>query len=228
MSGNCSPRSAALPSAQAAAFNLESTLEIGKMRKPLQASLMTVAALLLVGADRAWAQEEGGELGWFDTAELTIVWTGGNAEASTLGFRNTLTRVWEKAAFRLDAGGIRTESTIKTRFALGSADDFEIFEEAVSTLTAESYYLRGRYDRDLNDRFFAFGGVGWERNTFAGIDHRYSAVVGVGNIWSDNETIRFRTDYGLSYTRQKDVVESPGLAEGFLGVRVSGDYWRKS
>ena len=49
--------------------------------------------------------------------------------------------------------------------------------------TAENYYLRGRYDRNITERFFWYGGVGWDRNEFAGIKNRMTVFGGVGNLW---------------------------------------------
>ncbi len=186
-----------------------------------------LAALALVALARPGQAQEERELGWFDKAELTFVLTAGNAEASTLGLKNTLERIWERSRLRFEGGAIRTESSIKTRTATGPAvDDFQIVEDERSDVTAESYFLRGRYDRDITPRFFLFGGAGWDRNTFAGIDNRYSVVAGAGNNWIDTDRARFRTDYGLTYTIQDDVVEDPSAADKFAGWRVSYDYRR--
>lgn len=178
---------------------------------------------------RASAQdEEEKKLGWFDTAELSFVATNGNAKASTLGFRNTLLRVWPEAQFNIEAGGLRAESTFTTLSAVGtSIADFELVEESENRLTAENYFLRGKYDRQINERFFWYASAGWDRNQFAGIQNRYFGAGGVGNVWFDNDTARFRTDYGLSVTRQEDVVGSPDATDTFLGARLSSDYWRQ-
>ena len=71
----------------------------------------------------------------------------------------------------------------------------------------------------------------WQRNRFAGIDNRYVGAAGVGNIWWDREDLKFRSDYGLSYTQQTDVVEVPGRDPSFFGIRGSWDYlnrWGKN
>lgn len=69
-------------------------------------------------------------------------------------------------------------------------------------------------------------GASWNRNTFAGIENRYVLVAGVGNTWVDSEVSKFRTDYGLTYTRQEDVVENPNVKDSFAGLRLSYDYVR--
>ncbi len=184
---------------------------------------LVAVALAVVAPAPGWAQDER-KTGWFDTAELSFVLTAGNSQTTTLGAKNTLERVWERATFKLEAGGIRTESTVTTRTASGSPTDFVISEEGESQVTAENYFARGRYDRNLSDRVFLFGGLGWERNTFAGFDNRYAVIGGVGNSWFDRDDTRFRTDYGVTYTVQDNIVGARGE---FAGARVSYDYWRK-
>jgi putative salt-induced outer membrane protein YdiY len=199
--------------------------------KPSRHSLMvlkTLPVLALVLAVPAWAQdEEEKKLGWTDAAELTFVATAGNAEAVTLGFRNTLIRTWEAATLTIDAGGLRAETTTLDRLAVGEEDSFEVREESDKALTAENYYLRGRYDRVLSDRLFWYAGIGWERNEFSGFRNRYHGVGGVGHLWFDNDRGHFRTDYGLTYTQQDDVVEDPTVSDSFLGLRLGADYLRQ-
>ena len=190
--------------------------------------LLALAAMTILGVTSlgtAWAQDEEEELGWSETAELTVVFTGGNAEASTLGLRNELTRKWEGSTLLATAGALRAESSTFTRTAVGtSPTSFEVTKDSVTALTAESYYARGQYDRALSARTFWYAGTGWERNTFAGIDNRYSWGGGVGNTWVDSDRSTFRTSYGLSYTLQDDVTEVPGTDDTFAGLRLSYDY----
>ena len=188
-------------------------------------------ALALLGLSAAGAsfpvagQEK--ELGLFDKAELTFVVTGGNSSQSTFGLKNSLDRIWENGALRFSAGGIRTESTVLTRTATGTADDFTVNEASTSTVTAESYFARGRYDRNVSEQVFLYGGSGWERNTFAGLQNRYSFVTGVGRTWTDQETLKFRTALGATYTIQDDVVDDPATADSFAGARFTYDLFKK-
>lgn len=169
---------------------------------------------------------EAKKLGWKDTAELGYVMTSGNSDSSTLGLKNTLVYDWESARFEMKLGAVRVESTPVPFFAVGTATDFTR-EENDSELTAESYFLNGRYDHNITDRFFWFAGAGWDRNTFAGIQNRYAAFGGVGNIWFDTETIKWRTDYALTATKQEDVIEQPDLDDTFLGLRLSSTFLYK-
>ncbi len=161
---------------------------------------------------------------WRDVADFSYVATAGNSEVSTLGFKNTLARAWGRSSFEVKAGAVRGESTTRTRAVVpGPA----IQESSTTELTAENYFVNGRYDRKITDRSFWYAGAGWDRNRPAGIQNRDSGAGGVGNIWIDEDRVKFRTDYALSYTSQEDVVKVPGADESFLGMRVSGKYLHK-
>lgn len=172
-------------------------------------------------------QEDEKELGWLYTAEVSLLLTAGNAEASTFGLGAGLRRVWDSSEFRFNAGGLRSEASKTTRTAVGSTTDFQLNEESDSELTAQNYYARGRYDYAFSERFFAYAGTGWERNTFAGFDNRTSFAGGLGNIWVEKERTRFRTDYGVTYTIQDDVVDTGSGSDTFAGARFSWDFWRQ-
>lgn len=191
-------------------------------------SITRAAFALLVASGSAMAQENPPPPPpdrWQDTAELSYVVTAGNSESNTLGFKDKLWRNWDKSAFVLNAGAVRSESTTTTSiFAVGTPHNFDVTEDRTTALAAESYYLNGRYDRKITDHFFWFGSVGWDRNRFAGIDNRYTGVGGVGNIWADSDRLKFRTDYAVTYTKQVDVVDNPNFDGTFLGARVSWNY----
>lgn len=181
-----------------------------------------LGAALALAASPLTAQDDERELGWFRTAELSFVLTSGNAESSTLGLSGEIRRVWERSEFRFDAGGVRTSSSRSTRSAVGSVADFDLVEDSDSEVTAERYFARGRYDRIVSERVFAFGGAGWERNTFAGFDSRISLVAGVGNTWVERDDAHFKTDLGLTFTVQDDVTGSD--TQSFAGLRAGWDY----
>ena len=188
------------------------------MKIPLRSpaiALLTAGILAAPGS----AQDEK-ELGWFNTAELTFVTTGGNAAQSTFGLKSALDRIWETSALRFQVGGIRTSSTMTVRTATGSASAFTVDETSTSDVTAENYFARGRYERTVSEAMFLYGGAGWDRNTFAGIDNRYGFVGGVGRSWSETETFKLRTDVGVTYTIQDDVVDDPSGSDSFAGLRA--------
>lgn len=187
--------------------------------------LLSMFLLSLLGPAGVGAQEE--STGWKNTTELTLVMTGGNATARTLGFKSTLDYLWPRAAFQLSGGGVRTESGTVTRTATGTPSNFSVSETTDTETTAENYFLKGRFDRNLTDDAFLFAGAGWDRNTFAGVDNRYGFVTGAGRTWFADDSRKLKTDLGLTYTIQDDVVENPDIDDSFLGLRGSYDYFRQ-
>ncbi|MFC1660719.1 YdiY family protein [Gemmatimonadota bacterium] len=191
-----------------------------------------IPGLALSGALLFAAAEPGGgqdvkPLGWKDAAELTFVLTAGNASSSTLGFKNTADHFWPNASFQLSFGGVRTESGLTTRTATGSPSSFAVREDTETQTTAENFFVKSRIDRNISDEAFLFGGAGWDRNTFAGIQNRFGFVGGAGRAWLNEDARRFKTDLGLTYTIQDDVVKNPDVEDAFLGLRGSYDFFHE-
>lgn len=200
------------------------TAMIRQTLKPVTS--VVLFALLLVAPGGVQGQDSPPP-GWSNTAELSYVLTAGNASSSSLGLRNTTLYRWPEASLLFGLGGIRTESETTTRTATGTVDDFTITEETETTLTAENYFARSRYDRTVSDALFVFGGAGWERNTFAGVQNRTVLSAGGGQAWFDREDFRLKTDLGLTYTFQDDLVEDPETPDSFGGLRASVDFFRQ-
>jgi putative salt-induced outer membrane protein YdiY len=163
---------------------------------------------------------------WENATELSFVSTGGNASSTTSGVKASLTGTGDPHTFKLELGGIRASSEVKTRRAVGTPGSFTVTETTDSESTAGSYFARARYDRAI-DGAFAFGGAGWDRNTFAGVENRYQVVTGVGRTWLDGESGRFKTDVGGTYTIQRDVQPRPGADDEFFGFRGSVEARRR-
>lgn len=194
------------------------------MKEGKRHGLVLVAlALAAVTASPAGAQET---MTWENSTELSFVATGGNATASTLGLKGTLAGTKGDNTIKFELGGIRTSVGLTTRTATGTASSYTIDETTVTETTAESYYARSRYDRKLGASSFAFGGAGWDRNTFAGVQNRFAFVTGLGRSFVDGDAGHFKADVGATYTIQKDVDPTPGAAEGFGGVRLGVDALR--
>lgn len=197
----------------------------GSLRKLAIAALTVTFVLVASGARAQDAAEK--ELGWKFNASLGWVWVGGNSESNSFAFGAEAKRKWEKSELLFLAGGTQTESTVKTRTAVGTEDDFVISEDSRTERTAELYFARGRYDYNVSKYFFLFGGVDWLRNKYAGIDSRELMALGAGNTWADKPEVRFKTDYGVTYTFESDVVENPFVKTDFPGVRFGYDLWWK-
>ena len=198
-----------------------SELKTPGRRAALILSLTFAAAPLAVPA----AAQSEKKLGWAGEAGLSFVATAGNSEGQTLGFSGKGTYTGPRDAWTVEAAGLRTETTRTTFVGTLRPDGvLDLREVDDSSVTAENYALRGRYDRDITAGYFWFVGAGWERNTFAGFDERYQGVGGVGRKWVDRDDAKFRTDLGLTYTSQKNVI---GTTDEFAGVRFSWDFSRK-
>ena len=168
-------------------------------------------AAMLAYASQVSAQESG--FTWENATELSFVATGGNASSSTLGLKAALTGSDDGNAFKLEIGGVRGETGFRELTATGTPASFTVAEATRSELTAESYFARARADRSFGVAY-GFGGAGWDRNTFAGVQNRYAFVTGVGRDWATTEDTRFKTDLGLTYTIQKDVDPAPERRRG--------------
>jgi len=176
----------------------------------------------VVGAGPATAQEP---ITWENSTELAFVSTGGNASASTLGLKATLSGTKGANKLKFEVGGIRSSIGVTTRTATGTPGDFTVTKTTVSQVTAENYFARSRYDRKLEGAFL-FAGADWDRNTFAGIQNRYALVAGIGRTLIDGETGHLKADVGGTYTVQKDVHPTPGASNGFGGIRANVDALR--
>ncbi len=169
--------------------------------------------IALMAQDTGWT--------WADAAELSFVWTAGNASTNTLGLKNTLSAEGGKSKLSFEVGGIRTQSAIETRIANGTTANFTVTETSVSQVMAESYFAKGRYDIAINESAYWFAGSDWSRNTFSGIDSRFTLVSGLGRQWSDTDDFKFQTDLGGTYTVQDNVAVGP--TDSFGGVRFTYD-----
>jgi len=157
---------------------------------------------------------------WDNATEFSYVQTAGNASSNTLGLKSALTGTGGPNSFKVEVGGIRSSSTQTDRSATGTTTSFVITETTRTEQSAENYFAKGRYDRDVGVAF-AFGGAGWERNTFAGFNHRVSIVAGVGKTWVEGGPGLFKTDIGATYTVQKDIEDDPTRNDGFGGLRAT-------
>lgn len=187
-----------------------------------------IASMLMILSVNVYSQDEDEKkLGWFFEANFATLWTGGNSESVTFGLGAMLKRVWANSELRIDAGGTQTKSTLTTRTAVGTANNFEVKEKTKTEKTAELFFARGRYDHNFSDFFYALVGIDWLRNRFAGIESRFLIGAGVGNVWVDKDDISFKTDYSFTYTFQSDVVENPFVKNNFPGIRFSYNFWYK-
>ena len=171
--------------------------------------------------------KEEAEIRWSYNAELSLLVTSGNSTVRTFGLGGGARREWGGGELSLSAGGLRTESGTTRRIAVGTPDHFTVTSDADPEPTAENYFARGEFERSFSDHVHLTTGAGWERNTFAGYESKLSLVGGIGNIWIDNEGTRLKSDYGVTFTMQDDVVDDPDRSSSFAGIRVSTNFRRQ-
>ena len=179
----------------------------------------TLSFCLLVATGVPVAAQDS-SFSWENSTEFSYVATAGNASSNTLGLKSILTGSGGSGTFKLEVGGIRASSNFTTRTAVGISDSFVINEETRTEQSAANYFARSRYAQSLGG-LFAFGGAGWERNTFSGVNNRFSLVAGAGRTWVEGGTGLFKTDLGATYTIQKDVEPDPSDSDGFFGLRAT-------
>lgn len=187
------------------------------IRLPSRGSRAAFVTLTLAAAPLA-AQTPGFD--WENATEFSYVQTAGNSTSNTVGLKSSLVGEADTSAFKVEVGGIRASSSFTDRRAVGSPSAYTLSEVIRTERSAANYFARARYDRDVGVAF-AFGGAGWERNSFAGFRHRVSLVGGLGKTWVEGDGGRFKTDLGATYTIQKDIEDDPTRNDGFGGVRAT-------
>jgi len=179
-------------------------------------------AVLLSSPVALSAEEEGEKLGWHHDGELGVAWVSGNSNTASINLGYKLRRFWEKALFTFKLGGVRN-STDDDRFAVGTVDDF-VVQRPKLELDSEILYFNTDYNRKITERFFWNAGLGWDRNTSAGIESRSNIFGGVGNMWVSKEEMSWKTDYGVSYVDQQDEIEDPTTDDAYPAMRLASDF----
>ncbi|MEM6793775.1 MAG: DUF481 domain-containing protein [Acidobacteriota bacterium] len=180
----------------------------------------------LLGAASAVAQDEEAEAdtpAWSGQAELSLVATGGNSEATTFGFAGSLERALGRGTFKIAVDALRAETGTTERRAVGTPDDFRRIDTDDSETTAENYRLKTRYEGEISERRSWFGELSWQRDEFAGFDSRLSAAGGITFLIADTETRRLSLEVGATWTREEDLA---GGEEDFPGARFAADAFR--
>ena len=189
-------------------------------------AVLPAALLAMLITSPAVAQDDEKELGWFYTAELGFTLAGGNASTNSLSLGGGIRHEWENASWFIEGAALRAEQTTRVRTAVGiDPTSFNVVEQSNTALTAETYLAGTRYDRNIGGNWFGYAAGAWLRNTFAGIDSRWTFGVGVGNAWVDTDRMRFKTNYGLTYTNQTDVVPDPSVSDSYIGLGAAADFW---
>lgn len=183
--------------------------------------------VFLIAGSWGLAWEDTPKKPWSNAAELSAVRTGGNAESSTIGFKNDYEYRFDQSLLSWKTGAIRVENTRTTRFAEGTPDSFRVIEDKRTETSDEKYHMDLKFEHEIRERFFWFTGFHWERNEFAGIRNRYESAAGVGNVWLDKERTKLKSDYGLQYTVEENGFEPADFDGSYASVKLTYSLMRK-
>lgn len=214
----------------------------------LDAARCAVCAIFLVALPTiAPAQEQGPDKNkWDNDTELSLVATQGNAETISFGFKNVYQKWWgaqDNSRFQLKLEGTLSQEA-DDRFVVATLDPSQPIDpddpcsstgttcttvEPALKDSIERYLVEGRFDRKFSRRTLWHAGASWDRNLTdrSGVENRYIGFAGVGNIWWDNDDLRFRTNYGVSYTDREETTPDPLKEDRFGGLRFDWSYRNK-
>ena len=181
-----------------------------------------VVALVTAGAGTAAAQPR--PVGWTTTANLSGVFTGGNSQASSFGFKARTERNWLRTQFFLDGGGIRQAAVDEVFYAVGTPTDFTVTNLSTTSTKAENYYAATGFERRVTERFFWNLGGGFKRDLFSGVEELWSGSAGVGYFWTNRTSQDLKLGLAATYNSQKETVPDPATKDNFAGARFTADY----
>jgi putative salt-induced outer membrane protein len=146
---------------------------------------------------------------WRGTLSLNLNFSSGNTDSSNAGLGADAVRATNLDKISLAATAQRGESTT----------------DGVTTKTADLAKLGGRYDRNLSEQVFGFGGLDLEHDKLQQLDLRTSLNAGLGyHVLSDKETT-FDVFGGLGGTHEDYEASSRDFAEIILGEESTHKLW---
>jgi hypothetical protein len=169
---------------------------------------------------------------------LSLVWTEGNSDVHSLGFKDTLARKTAGGLARFRVDTLRSDT---------SDDPYLLVEPGITFVPGETipdpptrevrpgtdpdvarYFFEGRYEGKITWQGMTWNtGASWDRNEDAGILSRTIVFAGLGRLVRDREDRKFRVTYGLSWTERIEEVEDPEKERRFPGARFTSDFMDK-
>jgi putative salt-induced outer membrane protein YdiY len=180
----------------------------------------TLAAVLLSGLPTipATAQEPD-DRPWSNAADFSVVLTGGNSEATSLSLTDRFSYRWPRSQVTLTVSALRSRTVERGDPEL--VDGEVIVPER--SATAEAYSANGKYRYSLTTALLTYGAGSWERDRRAGIDDRFSGVIGIGYRILETERQSFVAEVGVDYTDENRV---DGTGMSYAGVQATLGYER--
>lgn len=182
----------------------------------------TALALLILtlGSTTGNAQEGDEEdRPWSNTADLSVVLTDGNSETTSISISDKFIYSRDRSEVTLTGSALRSRTRERGTPEL---DDGEVRVPEVEA-TAEAYSLGGKYRYRLTAGLLTHASGAWERDRRAGIDDRFSGVVGLGYRFLDTERHSLVTEVGVDFTDENRV---GGAGDSYAGVQSTVGYER--
>lgn len=150
----------------------------------LPARCAQVAVLtLFLGSARLFAQSSTDSIGWHFVGALGYVQTSGNTDLSTLNLT-------ERLAWRSSRPWLFSEAAA---WVYGKTGGTESADQILGSLRA---------DYTVHANLSAYGLVTYERNTFAGVEHRYAELLGLSWTGSPGPKSVLGVDIGAGNNQQ--------------------------
>jgi putative salt-induced outer membrane protein YdiY len=192
----------------------------------------------VAGAARAAdAPEAKPKSAWSNSTELSYVITQGNSNVQSLGFKDTFEFRPKNGLMKFRLDSLHTQTSDDPYLQVQSGLTFLPGEVPTNFSTNAVYpgtepdvtrdFVEGRYDHKISKEFTWNAGASWDRNLEAGIVSRSIVFAGVGDVWQNRDSLKFRSSYGLSYTNRVEDLEDPEKDQRFPGARVTSYFMQK-
>src|SRR5262245_524752 len=144
---------------------------------------------------------------WFGKVNFSFLSTSGNTDTTSIG-----------GAAELNYNPKPWLFTLKGAYLYSSTD---------GVVTAESSAASLRANYDITPRFYVFGGAGYLRNTFSGIDSLWSIDGGAGYKLFDGSTQFLKAEGGVGWTSETDIFPLPlgNVTRDYANIRA-GLYYK--
>lgn len=174
--------------------------------------------LLLSVPAAAWAQAAPTppKLGSSNSTDLGLVIASGNSRSTSVGLHNVYLYRWTNAQLRWEGGWLRVASRDGSRYAVGTAGNFDIVEPGTK-LDSQRLFSKLAYQRQIAKRTDWFANFDAARDEPANLLSQYIVAGGLGTTWWKTDKGAFRTAYGVTYTDEDLAIEG---AHRFAGYRL--------
>lgn len=196
----------------------------GRLGRHLVTTAAVVLAVMAGGSALAQEQEEEEiSRAWTNDTELSLVVASGNSQANTLGFRNVYEYRWTGANLTWETGWVRAASRDGDRVAVARPGDLVEIVEPTIEIDSQRFYSKLGFRQEIDGRHYWFTNFDSARDEPSNIRRQFIGAGGFGTQWADRDGLRFRTEYGISVTREDLDLEGESSFGGYrLAYALNG------